>query len=240
MTRGFDRGIARAEQLVERFSESADLLRFYVQIARFQKSIVFEKTDVRTLTPFITALIELVERSGPESLARNARARISEEILVKVWNGEEPDNEETRFLARALLQPFAEYLASRGTPSLDGTGAVCPFCSSKPVVGVLRGEGDGGKRSLICSLCATEWQYRRIVCPSCGEEDKEKLPVFTASGIDHVRVEACDTCGTYIKSVDLTRDGFAVPIVDELATVVLNLWASDHGYTKVETNLLGM
>ncbi len=45
---------------------------------------------------------------------------------------------------------------------------------------------------------------------------------------------------TYIKSVDLTRNGHAIPEVDELATVALNIWADEHGYTKLESNLLGM
>jgi FdhE protein len=107
------------------------------------------------------------------------------------------------------------------------------------VVGVLRGEGDGAKRGLICSFCALEWAYRRLICANCGEEDKEKLPVYTAAQIDHVRVEACDTCRFYLKSVDLTKDGFAIPVVDEIATVALNLWAEEHDYSKIETNVLG-
>jgi len=28
--------------------------------------------------------------------------------------------------------------------------------------------------------------------------------------------------------------------VDEVATVVLNIWAEEHDYTKIEFNLLGM
>jgi FdhE protein len=55
-----------------------------------------------------------------------------------------------------------------------------------------------------------------------------------------MRVEACDVCRTYIKSVDLTGNGHAVPAVDELATVALNIWADERGYLKLETNLLGM
>ena len=140
-----------------------------------------------------------------------------------------------------FLQPYAEYLADYSAhPPIHATPQVCPLCSSKPLVGVLRPEGDGGKRSLICSLCATEWNYRRIVCPACGEEDVHKLAVYTAREFPHVRVEACDTCRTYIKTVDLTKDGHAIPVVDELATIPLNLWAADHGYTKLHTNLLGI
>ena len=108
------------------------------------------------------------------------------------------------------------------------------------MVGVLRGEGDGAKRALICHLCRLEWPYRRVICPNCGEEDKEKLPVYIAEQIASVRLDACDTCRTYLKSVDLTKDGFAIPEVDEIATVALNLWADEHGYSKIETNILGM
>jgi FdhE protein len=79
-----------------------------------------------------------------------------------------------------------------------------------------------------------------VLCPNCGQENKDQLPIFTAPDFEHVRVEACDSCNTYIKSVDLTRDGHAVPVVDELATVALNLWADEHGYTKFEPNLLGL
>ncbi len=64
--------------------------------------------------------------------------------------------------------------------------------------------------------------------------------MYIAAEIDHIRLEACETCRTYLKSVDLTKDGFAVPDVDEIATVALNLWAEEQGYTKIETNVLGM
>ena len=104
----------------------------------------------------------------------------------------------------------------------------------------MREEGDGGKRSRICSLCSTEWEFRRVLCPGCGEESIDKLPVYTASEFNYVRVEACDTCHTYIKSVDLTKNGLAVPVVDELATIALNMWAEENGYRKLQLNLLGM
>ena len=57
-----------------------------------------------------------------------------------------------------------------------------------------------------------------------------KLAIYAAKEFSHVRVEACDVCHSYIKTVDLTKDGLAVPVVDELATIPLNLWATEHGY----------
>ncbi len=79
-----------------------------------------------------------------------------------------------------------------------------------------------------------------MLCPNCGEEDKDKLPIYSTSDFPAVRMDACDSCKTYIKSIDLTKDGHAIPVVDEIATVALNIWAEEHGYTKLETNLFGV
>jgi formate dehydrogenase maturation protein FdhE len=57
---------------------------------------------------------------------------------------------------------------------------------------------------------------------------------------DHARVDACDTCQHYIKAVDMTRLGLAVPLVDEVAAAPLDVWAREHGYAKIELNLVGL
>jgi formate dehydrogenase maturation protein FdhE len=145
-----------------------------------------------------------------------------------------------RVLAWIFLQPYAEYLADhREVAMVDGTPSTCPLCGGKPAVGVLRSEGDGAKKSLICMLCAHEWRFRRIYCPACGEEREPQMAYYSAPEIAHVRVDVCDTCHTYLKSVDLTKTGLAVAVVDELATLPLDLWAHEHGYEKLQINLLG-
>jgi formate dehydrogenase maturation protein FdhE len=145
-----------------------------------------------------------------------------------------------RVLAWIFLQPYAEYLADhREVATVDGTPSTCPLCGGKPAVGVLRSEGDGAKKSLICMLCAHEWLFRRIYCPACGEEREPQMAFYSAPEIAHVRVDVCDTCHTYLKSIDLTKTGLAVAVVDELATIPLDLWALEHGYQKLQINLLG-
>ena len=62
----------------------------------------------------------------------------------------------------------------------------------------------------------------------------------TVRGADHIRIEACDTCKRYIKGVDLTRLGFAIPLVDEVAAAALDIWSHEHWYTKIELNLMGL
>jgi len=145
-----------------------------------------------------------------------------------------------RALAWIFLQPYAEYLADhREVAIVDGTPSTCPLCGAKPAVATLRTEGDGAKKSLVCMLCAHEWLFRRIYCPACGEEREPQMAFYSAPEIAHVRVDVCDTCHTYLKSIDLTKTGLAVAVVDELATIPLDLWAREHGYEKLQINLLG-
>ena len=115
----------------------------------------------------------------------------------------------------------------------------CPHCAALPVAAVLREEGHGAKRFLLCALCLQEWECLRIVCPACGEQDFDKLPVYTAEQFSHVRIDACDRCHHYVKTIDLTKDGLAVPCVDDIASVSLDLWARERGYTRVKMNILG-
>ncbi len=254
MKANLDNRIARAVELAKTYPSAASILSFYRDLALFQKSISEDVqanaiTDARTLTRHFPTLLELMRRIGPQPIAEFGSEYLQnpatqEELLLGYWESGPLNGltgaEAGRFFARVILQPYAEYLASRRDIALDSAEPTCPFCNARPAVAVLRGEGDGAKRWLLCSLCATEWQYRRVICPGCGEENKDKLPIYIASEFDYVRVDACDSCRTYIKSVDLTKNGHAVPVVDELATVPLNIWAEERGYWKLEPNLLGM
>jgi len=209
--------------------------------------------DSALLLPLFPFFLSRIEEDAPGPLSqtagqlRAASARRWQELLFGFWQ-DAPGNHggatldpTEELIAWTFLQPYAEYLAdhTRKEP-IHATPSHCPVCGTRPQVGVLRPEGDGAKRSLICALCAHEWDYRRVVCPSCGEENPHKLAVYTAEGFGHVRVEACDSCHSYIKTVDLSKNGLALPVVDELATIPLNLWATEHGYTKLQANLLGI
>ncbi len=72
---------------------------------------------------------------------------------------------------------------------------------------------------MVCSFCLQEWEFRRILCPTRGEEAESKLPVYVAEQFPHIRVEACDTCKFYLRTIDLTKDGHAIPLVDDLAAI---------------------
>jgi FdhE protein len=208
--------------------------------------------DVALLLPWFPSFLALLETIAPPPLAQSAHEMGAggtarwQEALGSSWRAaaDQPAglSPAEGLICWAFLQPYAECLADMSTapPPASGTPRLCPLCSAKPQVGVLRPQGDGGKRTLVCSLCAHEWEYRRIVCAACGEESVDKLPVYVAAELPHIRVEACDTCRHYINTVDLTKDGHAVPVVDELAAIPLSLWAQENRYTKIRTNYLGI
>ena len=263
------RRIARAEELGAQYPFAAEILRFYVAIARFQEKFYEElggsperlsagdvapdsEPFVRPLPPEIAGrfgeFLSVVERNGPGVLreaVRELRDGGDEshfQLLRVFWDGGEtgalPPGPYD-FFARAFLQPYAVGIRSQSTMRWTGPAPfLCPFCKRKPGLGVLRPLGDGGQRFLVCSFCLAEWEFRRIVCPGCGEENHAKLPVYTAEELKHVRVESCDSCRSYIKTVDLTKSGRAEPVVDEMASVPLDLWAQKQGYTKLQSNLM--
>jgi FdhE protein len=194
------------------------------------------------------AFLSVVQESGPTPLRETARELQNSgedshlQLLTAFWNGDGigalPPGP-IDFFARAFLQPRAIALRARSNTRWTGPAPyICPFCRRKPGLGVLRPMGDGGLRSLLCSFCLAEWEFRRILCPGCGEENHAKLPVYTAEELKHVRVEACDTCRIYIKTVDMTKSGLAEPVVDEMAAVPLDVWAQKQGYTKLQLNLM--
>jgi FdhE protein len=77
-----------------------------------------------------------------------------------------------------------------------------------------------------------------VACLHCGEAVFEQLAVYRADELPGTRVDACETCRHYVKTIDLTVDATAVPVVDDIATVALDLWAREQGYRRVRPNLL--
>lgn len=218
--------------------------------------------DLFLFMPKSPGFLSVIEQIAPVPLAQAATSLAQkgpaawQDAIENFWHGDSDlaaraDDPEAHagdpsaaaysdLLAWIFLQPYAEYLADhREIETIDGTPSTCPLCGSKPIVGVLRSEGDGAKKSLVCMLCAHEWAFRRIYCPACGEEREPQMAYYSAPEIAHVRVDVCDSCHTYLKSIDLTKTGLAVDVVDELATIPLDLWAREHGYEKLQVNMLG-
>ena len=124
-----------------------------------------------------------------------------------------------------------------------------------------------GGRFLVCARCQGSWGYARMTCPACGEDSSSRLPIFNEEGtvsgergsvvrglegrlgdrgkaeqtavFPHVRIEACETCRHYLLNIDLLADTGAIPVVDEMSALPLDLYAREKGFTKTTPNLMG-
>ena len=269
MATNYDARMRRAKNLKETYPFASEILTFYGHICAMQQGLsqelaktlpsdarspepgrLREHLDVDVVLPFVkNSLTELLPHSpGPlaefmKEYLHGSQERWAASLHRYVTQGgtdEEVGDSREELLARILVGPYAQVQAAKQrTPATGPAETLCPHCAARPVAGVLRVEGNGGKRFLLCSFCGTEWEFRRIYCAYCGETREESLPVFVAEKFPHIRVEACDTCRHCIRTVDLTKDGNAIPLVDDLAAIPLALWADEYGYQRIHPNLLG-
>ena len=248
MAISWDQRIARAQKLSAKESPAREPLALYIKIAGFQKNINDslkddEHPNIRSLLRFLPEMRKLVQelQSAPlqtamEKLGDNAEHWT--ELLLKHWEQDsELSSHAEACLASLLLQPYAQHVTAQMNITASNDTSQCPACGNPPQLSVWREFNNGARRSLVCSLCSTEWEFRRVLCPYCKEQNKDKLPLFTAEEFLQARIEGCDSCQSYIKCIDLSRDGHAVPQVDDLATMAFDLWAHEQGYTRRYSNM---
>jgi formate dehydrogenase maturation protein FdhE len=257
----WDRRISRAVQLAAEGGAAASLLNFYARLLQAQKELYqalgrtarprgSPKGDWPLIRRPALTLLQAVAEHGPPPLAAEAQTLMEStpgamgDLLCAYWTC----SSDRQFFAKAILQPYAQWLAEAGITAADRSYTPaenrCPKCGGIAQLSILEASSavsaGGSGRLLLCATCLTSWPFRRIRCPWCGEDDERKLGYFESPAFDYQRVDACDTCRRYLKSIDLGRLGFAVPLVDEVAGASLDLSAREHGYEKIELNLVGL
>ena len=92
-------------------------------------------------------------------------------------------------------------------------------------------EKETGKRFLQCHLCRTEWTFKRLECPFCGSDEQAKQRFFQDEDDSVYRVDVCDECKRYLKTVDGRKSETANSLfVENLATIHLDLIAEQEGF----------
>jgi FdhE protein len=201
-------------------------------------------------------------------LLRQTEAQ-DERDVVERWMCGEEQLAADRFLARAALSPVLEALGPEAKAVCSGPRDAlhCPACGGPPQLSYFAQAAEdlaAGPRYLLCARCESSWGYPRMTCASCGEDSSGKLLVLSEEGTSsgergnvvrglpgtpptkavaavfpHLRIDACESCRHYLLNVDLATDPHAVPVVDELAAVPLDLVARERGFTKIIPNLMG-
>jgi formate dehydrogenase maturation protein FdhE len=233
----------RAEALAARYEPARAALVFFAGVARLQARVAAMLEPEAPYGAVLRArpwLVEFVQRAGPPPLRQAARS-LGEAALRQAIDGYLAGGssvEPLSFFARVLLQAWAATAQLPGRAS--GPEGRCPRCAHPPQAGCLRPAGEGEALWLVCSLCLSEWEFSRGVCPACGLTDPQRIAYFSASLYGHVQTQACEGCRRYFHSVRAASDPQAIADVDEIAALPLDVWMREQGFVKIQPNLIGM
>ena len=256
----------RAAVLAERYPHAAEMLHLYQALTVVQENAL-QETPYADIAEFaarniLPAIVDVTVEAGPRALRDGVIAVFCSADLVNLvqrWLDGQPLTPVETYLARASASPLLEAsphpaLPQRGWEMLPPQGGreiakgdngqqQCPHCGGLPQLSYFAVSGEAlvsGPRYLVCSRCANNWVFSRMTCAGCGESTGTKLPIYQEQErFPHVRVDGCQTCRRYLLTFDLRRDTSAVPVVDEIAALPLDLFARDQGLTKITPNLMG-
>ena len=204
-----------AQQVVA--PHAAALEEFFLRSVEEGKADARENLAEAMLNGSTEAFAGIADRSGipPEVLAFAADFVVSPVLRALVWQGV---SEEEDF-------PWEEEGVWR-----EG---YCPVCGTFPSIAWLDRpsldeknaylSGGGGKKHLHCSLCGSNWKFRRGVCPSCGKEGDGVMEILReSSGARGERLDWCTQCKSYCPTVDL-REREGIPHMDAMAMGMMHL-----------------
>ncbi|HNX25308.1 MAG TPA: formate dehydrogenase accessory protein FdhE [Spirochaetota bacterium] len=141
------------------------------------------------------------------------------------------------FLIYNSLKPslslFSEKISVYLNKEKEWDKGYCPVCGSMPELSTFE---ENGKRFLICGFCAHKWTSKRIYCPFCENNDHETIQYFEIEGEEEYRVDACDKCKTYIKTVDIKKTSRLIYLpLENQSTPYINLKFEEMGYKSGNT-----
>jgi len=248
----------RARLLAERYAFATELLRLYEALLDVQEPAFMTARDDRPDPARLAAyaadrvmggVIEATIKTGPAALGTAVRERRRDGDLAELvakWLAGDAQAPVDQYLGRAAAAPVLEALGAAAGEACAGGLAQrgCPRCGGLPQVSYLTDAGEtlvSGPRMLLCCRCGESWVHQRMTCPGCGEQATSKLPIFAdAERFPHLRADACESCRTYLITIDLRKEAEAVPVVDELVALPLDLYVKERGFAKIVPNLMAI
>jgi FdhE protein len=185
------------------------------QAGRIKEALVNKKIDLKKL------LEKGVNRENIE--------KVSKELGL--------DKNAFSFLIQSSIRPSIEAGMEQLRGEVDSEAwlkGYCPLCGSLPSLSLLKEEA--GKRHLLCSYCGYQWRIGRLVCPFCNNKEQESLQYFYGEGEEAYRIDFCDKCHQYIKTIDYRKVEDSDPVLEDLATLHLDILASQKGYKRPVPN----
>lgn len=179
--------------------------------------------------------VEAAREAERERLYAAAVLRQVPELLE--WAQADGEGETFLTLAELALQPvlrpFAATLVA-GRNLAAWRHPFCPVCGREADVARIRPDN---LRFLHCPVCDTEWPVTRLSCVWCGTDDPKKVQFLILEALQPWRVDTCEVCGGYMKTLDQRSGGpLAMPGVDlfveDARTLQLDLLAQREGFRR--------
>jgi FdhE protein len=162
---------------------------------------------------------------------------VKEETIEQVAAESGLDKSILSFFLQSSIRPSIEAGVEQLRGELDPETwrkGHCPVCGSLPFLSLLKGEE--GKRYLLCSFCGYQWRADRLCCPACDNKDQGSLGYFCGEGEETFRIDLCDRCHRYIKTIDYRNLEESDPCLEDLATLHLDVLAAQKGYRRAVSN----
>lgn len=160
-----------------------------------------------------------------------ALARRSFEDNSALSADENPSSELVNLAAGYALMPYLQRAAEAIMPHVKQQHWIeryCPVCGGRPEFAFLT--EDIGARHLLCSRCGSQWLYKRLECPFCGNPDPTKLAYYPSED-EMYRLYTCQVCKRYLKAIDLRKAKRKVHLsIEPLLTVAMDVAAQQEGY----------
>lgn len=190
--------------------------------------------------------IESALKSGDLTLEEILQSALTDDRrLSELTEALSLDKDVILILTKISVKPSLEAIASQVRDMVEGSlwsQRRCPICGSSPAISELRQlesgavEGmtaEGAERILYCSFCETEWRTARLGCVFCGNTDSESLSYLYTEEEKGYRIDVCEKCRKYIKTMDsrvITHQ--IMPVVDDFSTLHFDMIAEEEGYKR--------
>jgi FdhE protein len=194
-----------------------------------------------TANPHLAAQMEKIEQAladNTSALRKLMAGGASEQEIARAAADRGLDEQVLLFLVRSSARPSIEAASEvlRGGIDLESSRqGPCPVCGSLPAINLLKGAE--GRRYALCSWCACQWRVDRLSCSVCGNKEPGALHYFCGEGEEAHRIDLCDACHHYVKTIDCRSLGDPDPGLEDLATLHLDVVALEKGYTRAAPQL---
>ncbi|TAL30370.1 MAG: formate dehydrogenase accessory protein FdhE [Spirochaetes bacterium] len=185
------------------------------------------------LSEYVKKILAMIE-TGQEGMSELLAALLAgnESLFDRLEDEFQVDKKMLGFLLYNSAKPSLSLFSMKISVYRDGEvpweKGYCPVCGSMPEMSIFEKDG---KRSLQCGFCGHTWTSRRVYCPYCENTDHETLRYYTIEDEEEYRVDVCNKCKTYIKTIDLRSVSRTVYLPLEIvSTPYMNIKFEEMGY----------